>query len=103
MIEEGDPIAGGFLDGRVPSAGYALVLLLDVSNTIAEGARDFFGAVCRSVVDDKNFMRRVGLVQGAFEGFAEGAFRVIGGYRDADLCRHELRKTCLSRTFAMSF
>jgi hypothetical protein len=28
----------------------------------------------------------VGLMQGAFEGFTEAELRVIGGYRDADLC-----------------
>lgn len=86
MIEEGNPIAGGFLDGGVPGTSYALVLLLDVSNAVAEGARNFFGAVCRSVIDYENFMRGVGLMQGAFEGFTEAELRVIGGYRDADLC-----------------
>jgi hypothetical protein len=46
----------------------------------------------------------VGLVQGAFEGFAEAELRVIGGYRDADLCHSgELRKICLSSTYAMSY
>ena len=85
MIQEGNPIACGFLDSGVPGPGNALVLLLDVANAVAEGARDFFGSILRPIIDDENFMSLMGLSQGALEGLTETGFGVIGGYGDTDL------------------
>lgn len=85
MVEEGDPIACGFLDSGVPGTGDALVLLLDVANAVAEGACDFFGSILRPIIDDENFMSQTGLGQGALKGFTETGFGIIGGYGDTDL------------------
>ncbi len=45
VIEKGDPVAGGVLDGVVAGLRGAEVRLTNIADAVAEGVRDFGGAI----------------------------------------------------------
>ena len=89
VVKECDPIARSFSDSCIPGSSNALILLLDISDAITKGTRDLFCTIGRTIVHNNDLMRRVGLIQSAFEGFAEAPLRVIGRNSDADFCHDD--------------
>lgn len=86
-VDEGDEIAGGELEAKVPRGGDAGVGLAEVDDagvSLGVGLGDFGGAVGRAVVYEDDLEVFVSLGEDAIEGGGEIGDYVVDGDYDGD-------------------